>query len=141
MAKGLGTFKVTTDGQFDKLLEAAAKYGSGSGRIIDDVLWNEGAKLISDEITRLLPVSGRTWRGKKKTAKNAQPFTQENSSLAVTVKSKPAYHYLYFPDDGTNTKRHKGEQYFMQRGADNVTEEIIDRCVNRLIKEWESGLT
>lgn len=129
-----------SDKETSQLIDAMMQYGQESGKVVDDVLWNEGGKLISDEIMRLLPESGRkAWRGKKRAAKQAQPFTQENSSLSVTVKSKSAYNYLYFPDDGTNTKRHRGEQYFMQRGAENQTEEIIDRCVNRLINKWESG--
>lgn len=118
----------------ERLLNAMAECSRKCGPIIDDVLHNEGGKLINDEIMQILPVSGRKpWKGKKTAAKSAQPFKQDNGTLSVTVKTKNAYHYLYFPDDGTNTKRHAGEQYFMKRGAENSAEEIIDRCVQRLI--------
>lgn len=120
-----------------RLINAMTAYGRGAGNVVNDVLHNEAGKLIHDEIMRLLPVSNRTWTGKKKAAKHAEPFLQENGTLSVTIRTKPAYHYLYFPDDGTNTKRHKGEQYFMQRGGENKQAEIIDRCIARLTEEFE----
>lgn len=117
-------------------------YSGLAGREVDDVLHNEGGKLINDEIMRLLPASGRKWSGKKPAAKSTQPFTQLDGTLSVTIATKSAYNYLYFPDDGTNTKRHIGykgkPREFMMKGAENKTGEIIDRCINRLIQRWES---
>lgn len=123
--------------QHERLQRAMQEYGNQAGRTVDDVLHNEGGKLIQEEIMRLLPESGRTWKGKRTAAKRAQPFTQKNESLAVTIKTKSPYHYLYFPDDGSNTKRHRGEQQFMYRGAENQTNRIMDLCINRLIEKWE----
>lgn len=135
------TFRLDAE-QFDRLQQAISNYAGNAGRTIDDVLHNEGGKLISDAIMRLLPESGRKWRGKKAAAKRTQPFLQENGSLSVTIKTKPAYHYLYFPDDGTNTKRHIGykgrPREFMFKGADSRTEKIMDLCIQRLIDKWES---
>lgn len=121
--------------QTEKLISAMEEFGTGSGKVIDEVLHNEGGKYISDEIKGLLPESGRKWKGKKTAARRTQPFRQENNSLSVAVVSKTAYNYLYFPDDGTNTKRHRGQQYFMWRGAQNQTDRIIDLCVSRLIEK------
>lgn len=132
----MATFKLDTS-QHERLLRAMQEYGNQAGRTVDDVLHNEGGKLIQEEIMRLLPESGRTWKGKRTAAKRAQPFTQKNESLAVTIKTKSPYHYLYFPDDGSNTKRHRGEQQFMYRGAENQTNRIMDLCINRLIEKWE----
>jgi len=117
------------------------EYGDQAGRAVDEVLHNEGAALIKEEIMRLLPESGRDWKGKRTAARRTQPFTQTNESLAVTIRTKSAYHYLYFPDDGTNTKRHIGfkgkPREFMKTGAENQTSRIMDLCVNRLIEKWE----
>lgn len=128
--------------QFETLQRAIRQYSGNAERTVNDVLHNEGGKLINDEIMRLLPESGRTWNGKKKAAKQARPFSQKNENLAVTVRTVYAYHYLYFPDDGTNTKNHIGykgkPREFMYRGAENQTGAIIDRCINRLIERWES---
>lgn len=120
----------------EELSKAIREYEGYAGEAINDVLWNEGAPLIQEGIQRLLPESGRTWRGKKPAAKRAAPFTQENSTLAVTIKTKYAYHYLYFPDDGSTTRKHAGNQQFMYRGAEDKQEEIIDRCVKRLIDKF-----
>ncbi len=135
------TFKLDMQ-QFETLQRAIQQYSGDAERTVNDVLHNEGGKLINDEIMRLLPESGRTWNGKRKAAKQAKPFTQKNENLAVIVRTVSAYHYLYFPDDGTNTKNHIGyrrrPREFMYKGAENQTGAIIDRCINRLIREWES---
>lgn len=134
------TFRLDTQ-QFDTLQRAMQLYPSTAGREVDDVLHNEGGKLINDEIMRLLPESGRSWKGKRTAAKRAQPFTQVNDSLSVTVKTKSAYNYLYFPDDGTNTKNHIGyrgrPREFMYKGAENQTARIMELCIDRLIQKWE----
>ena len=128
--------------QVETLQRAIQQYSGDAERAINDVLHNEGGKLINDEIMRLLPESGRTWDGKRAAAKQSKPFTQKNENLAVTVRTVSAYHYLYFPDDGTNTKNHIGykgrPREFMYKGAENQTGKIIDRCIDRLIKKWES---
>lgn len=118
---------------FNRMEEAIKAYSGNAEEVINDVLWNEGGQLIRDEIVRLLPRSGRTWKGKKKAAKDTMPFSQFNDrSGEVLVKTKSAYGYLYFPNDGANTYRHEGGQDFMFRGAENQQEEIINRCITRL---------
>ncbi len=134
--------KFTLDAsQHERLLQAMQQYAGNAGRTVDEVLHNEGAKLIQEEIMRLLPESGRNWKGKRTAAKQAQPFTQKNESLSVTVRTKSAYHYLYFPDDGSNTRNHVGfkgkPREFMFKGAENQSSRIMDLCINRLIEKWE----
>ena len=125
----------------EALLRAMRVYGKGAPKVVDEVLHNEGGRLIKEEIMRLLPESGRTWKGKRTAAKHAQPLTQKNDSLAVTIKTKSPYHYLYFPDDGSSTIRHVGykgkSREFMYKGADNQSNRIMDLCINRLIEKWE----
>jgi len=51
-------------------LEAAMKDFLGDTETtINDVLHNEGGQLIHDEIKRLMPMSGKRWKGKKPPAK------------------------------------------------------------------------
>ena len=121
--------------QFDRLQEAMVRYEGTAGQVIDGVLHNEGATLIKDAIMQLLPASNREWKGKKTAASKTQPFIHGKGRLSVTVKTKSAYQYLYFPDDGTTTLNHVGNQQFMQRGAENVTERIVDLCITRLMNE------
>lgn len=137
----MATFKLDAK-QYDALMRAMQLYGNQAGQTVDDVLHNEGGRLIQEEIMFLLPQSHRKpWVGKKIAAKRAQPFTQKNESLAVTIKTKSGYHYLYFPDDGSNTKNHIGykgkPREFMKKGAEYQTSRIMELCINRLIEKWE----
>jgi predicted small lipoprotein YifL len=63
-------------------------------------------------------------------------FTQSNGPLSVTIAARGRYGYLYFPDDGTNTKRHAGNQQFMMRGAENATAQIVDLCIGKLTENF-----
>lgn len=125
--------------QIKRLQQAIENYAGQAGRTIDDVLHNEGGRLINDEIMRLLPASRRNWRGKRPAAKSTQPFRQYDGKLSVTIATKTKYNYLYFPDDGTDTVSHVGykgkPREFMLRGAENQTAKIMDLCVNRLIEK------
>ena len=123
--------------ELDQLQEVMNEYGTGAGQIIDGVLHGEGADLIKDNIARILPVSGRKWKGKGASASAAMPgkFVQDNGTLSVTIAARGKYHYLYFPDDGSNTKRHAGNQQFMRRGAEDASERIIEMCIGKLIEQ------
>lgn len=101
---------------------------------VNSVLWTSGAEEIKNRITNILPVSGRTWQGKAKAAKVAKPFTQKNSNLQVEILTRAKYNYLYFPDDGSNTKHHRGNQQFMFKGAQNAQEQIVDTILNKLTR-------
>lgn len=122
--------------EFDRLTERIKEYQGDAENAINEVLWGEGAQLINAAIMELLPSSGRNWRGKPTAAKNAAPFTQENDNLSVTIRTKGTYNYLYFPDDGSRTIKHEGNQQFMFRGAENEQERIIDLCIAKLTNEF-----
>lgn len=119
----------------DKLEEAILQSREKAGPVIDSVLHSEGAELIKESIAGLLPSSGRSWRGKGAPASAVMPgkFSQDNGNLSVTIAARGKYHYLYFPDDGSNTKRHAGNQQFMMRGAENASDRIVEMCVGKLL--------
>lgn len=122
--------------ELDGLRQKMDEYGEGAARQINDVLHGEGAKEINDQIMRLLPSSGRHWKGKKASASSAQPFTQDDGMLSVTIRTVSAYNYLYFPDDGSNTKKHAGNQQFMLSGAENASNRIMELCIGQLTEEF-----
>ena len=124
--------------EFDRLQEAIDQYAGRAGVLIDDVLHGEGAELIKQRIAPLLPVSGRRWAGKGAPASAVMPgkFSQDNGTLSVTIAARGKYHYLYFPDDGSNTKRHAGNQQFMMRGAEDASGDVIDRCIGKLTESF-----
>jgi hypothetical protein len=106
---------------------------------INEILHTEGSQLIQDAIRNLIPVSGRDWNGKKPAAKSAKSLTDMKGNLFVEVKTTKNYQYLYFPDDGTNTRKHAGNQQFFLKGAEAQQEAIIDLCVNKLINSFENN--
>lgn len=115
------------------------KQAQDSEEIINEALHGYGAEEIEKGIQELLPHSKRQWKGKKAAASATQPFTQENGNLSVTVKTKNDYHYLYFPDDGTNTRNHAGNQQFMLRGAEKKSAGITKNIAEKLVNQIEGG--
>ena len=134
--------------EVEEMAQRLTEAGKNAETVINEVLHTEGGPLIESGINPLIPSSGRRWRGKKKAARESRKkfiqedaFNSRNSNLAVTIRTTKNYHYLYFPDDGTNTQHHVGyrgiPREFMRKGAENKTQEIIDACVGSLIHELE----
>ena len=123
--------------EIDSLSSAMEQYGTGALREINDVLHGEGGEKIKQAIQLLIPASGRTWKGKKAPASVADALQQvNNEQLAVTIKSRTAYNYLYFPDDGSNTLHHAGGQHFFQSGAEDSADRIVEMCVSKLLENF-----
>ena len=109
-------------------------------KIVTNTLHNEGANEMIEGIRVLLPQSRRKWKTKKPAAKMSKVSIKkrkppETENLKVTVGTTYNYHYLYFPDDGTNTKVHAGRQNFMEKGAESKQGKIIDICTKKLIEK------
>ena len=123
--------------EIDSLTTAMQQYGEGALREINDVLHGEGGEKIKEAIQLLIPASGRTWKGKKAPASVANSLQQvNNEQLAVTIKSRSAYNYLYFPDDGSNTVRHAGNQQFFYKGAEQSAAEVVELCLGKLTEDF-----
>lgn len=116
----------------DRLLKTMEQYPEKAEETINDVLHNEIGDLAQTEIKRLMPVSNKRWRGKAPAAKTSNSLRNIHGNLSETVTTSKQHQYLYFADDGTNTRRHIGNQRFFERGGENVQGEIIDRCINKL---------
>ena len=115
-----------------QLEKAMIDFQGDTEKTINDVLHNEGSQLIQDAVRRLIPESKKKWKGKKAAAADGKSLTDVKENLSVTVKTTKPYQYLYFPDDGTNTRRHVGNQQFFQKGGESQIEEITNRCITRL---------
>lgn len=123
--------------EFDRLQRTMKNFPGSAEKSINDVLHNDANPLIKDAVQRLTPVSDK----KKGThAKFAQSLTDEKGNLFITVKTTKKYQYLYFPDDGTNTRRHAGNQQFFLRGGESQQDEIVDRCINKLVNNFEQAI-
>lgn len=117
---------------FDELQQAMINYQGDTEEAINEILHEKAGPMIEESIKRLIPISGRSWRGKKKAAKTAKSLKSINSNVAVTVTTTSNYQYLYFPNDGSSTRNHVGNKQFFARGGEMVTDEIINLCITRL---------
>lgn len=120
--------------EVDRLIDAMKNFPYDTEAVINEVLHTEGAELLQESIKRLMPESGRTWKGKKKGAKKSKSLRNSYDNLSITVTTTKSYQYLYFPDDGSSTENHYGDQQFFYRGGEAVQDDIIDRCINRLTR-------
>ncbi len=127
-------WKIDT-GKTDQLITDIQRTGARAEQIISGVMQSYAGNRIIEKITPILPESGRKWKGKRKAARQAQPLRTENKDLSVIVRSKSPYHYLYFPDDGSNTVHHHGDQRFMYRGAEAAVPDIIEQCITEITEE------
>lgn len=126
--------------EVERLFNAVQNFPGNAEKAINDVFHNDAPPLVSEEIKRLMPTSGKRWKGKPAPAKTAKSLTEDTEpNLAFIVKTTGKYHYLYFPDDGTNTRRHVGNQQFFKKGGENKQTEIVDRCIERLVTDFEKS--
>lgn len=125
-------------GGFEALQNRIKNFQGDAESVINEVLETEAVPLLQEEIKRLMPLSGRNWKGKSKAAKLSKSLTYTKSNLAVTILSTKKYSYLYYPDDGSTTRRHAGNQHFFRRAGEAKTNEIVDRCINRLVNNFEN---
>lgn len=117
----------------DKLQQAMRDYQGDTENAINDVLHNYAGDRAQVDIYRLMPVSQKRIG---KHAKHSKALQNVLGNLSVTVTTAGKFGYLYFPDDGTNTRRHVGNQRFFERGGEAAMNDIIERCVTRLTNEF-----
>ena len=117
---------------------AAQQYPAHAEEAINSVLHGEAGPVIYRSINPLIHPSGRTFKGHSVSATAAHwPEYRTGENLAVTVAANGTYRYLYFPDDGSNTKRHAGDQQFFRRGAEAVIPQLVERCVEAITSAWD----
>ena len=137
--RGVVTFD-TSD--VERIADILTKYLTAIEPTIHEYLADHGLETIGPAITRLLPASSRLWDGKRtgaKAAGYASVFQGDLGLGSITVRTQPAYYYLYFPDDGGNTQRHRGNQRFMLHGAEAAAPQLIEGICSRLISKFEEG--
>lgn len=129
-------FNIETD-DFERLLSAMEEYGDGALEALNEVIHSSGAD-IYEAIDPLIHSSGRTFKGHSSGAKGSHWQRYDtDEDLVITVGTTGSRHYLYFPDDGSNTKRHYGDQQFMRRGAEAAAPLIIEKGMEALIAKFE----
>lgn len=123
--------------QIEQLQKAMQQYQGNTENAINDVLHNYAGDRAQKEIYMLMP---RSHKKKGKHAKDAKSLSNITGNLSVTITAKGKWHYLYFPDDGTNTRRHVGNQRFFERGGKRAEDDIVNRCIAQLVNDFEKGV-
>ena len=131
-----GVLQIDTS-EFERLQKAMQDFQGNTEEAINDVLHNYAGDRAQEDIYRLMPVSDKK-RGKH--AKHSKSLSNVKKNLSVTVTARGKWSYLYFPDDGTNTRRHVGNQRFFERGGDAAKNDIAERCILRLKNNFEKGV-
>ena len=119
--------------EFDRMTEAVKSFPGDAEQVINDTLHGYGADLISERIKRFMP---RSDKKKGAHAVDGNSLRHTDTNLATTVRAAKKHQYLYFPDDGTNTRRHVGNQQFFRRGAEDASGEIVDTIVEKLTEKF-----
>ena len=125
--------------ELEKIERAIRTFPGNAEKAINDVLHNEGSVLIQEAIRPLIPESRKSWKGKKAPARIGNSLRSTNENLTVWIRTTKSYQYLYFPNDGSSTQRHVGNQQFFFKGAESVRGAIVERCIGRLIQSFDKG--
>lgn len=135
----MGVFKI--EGlELDNLEKAMKDYQGNTEDAINDVLHNKAGDLIQEGVRKLIPSSKRKWKGKKGPAKTSKSLRNKNENLAVTVTTTSNYQYLYFPDDGSSTTNHAGNQQFFYKGGISKQSDVIELCISKLVDDFENSI-
>lgn len=121
--------------EVERLQQVLEEYKGDAEKAINDVLHNEAGDMAQEAIYRLMPRSNKS---KGRHAKDSKSLRNVFGNLSVTVTTAKKFQYLYFPDDGSSTRRHAGNQRFFERGGNAVADDIVERCITKLIKNFES---
>lgn len=120
--------------KWEEFEEALKDYGGEVEVKINGYLHGKGYDTFERAIRNAIPVSGRSWKGKKSSAKSSNSIRDKepSSNLSVTISTKKPFHYLYFPDDGSTTQHHFGNQQFFEKGVEQQTNHAIEDMVELL---------
>ena len=113
----------------DSVLDAIEAFSGNVENTINDYFEKKGAVQVNRSIVNLIPVSRAK---KKKHAKSSNPLTNKIFNLGFTVKSKPAFNYLFFPDQGEGTSDGNDPLNFMENGLNAEYDNIIDGILKSL---------
>lgn len=131
------SFNFNQTDNFDELQKAIEQYRDVAEKSIGEVLQGEGAEEIIAGIKVRIHPSRRKWKKKKKAssiAKSLKVDKKKSTELSVVINTTADYGYLYYPDDGTNTKHHVGNQQFMLKGAEDKSQTVLQMCIDNIFE-------
>ncbi len=119
-------------GEWEALEEAMKAYEGDVEKKVNGYLHGKGYEAFEKAIRNAMPQSDR--KGKTRHAKTSKSIQDKypSANLTLTIASKKPFGYLYFPNDGSNTKHHYGNQQFFERGVEQKTNQVIEDMVELL---------
>ena len=108
-------------------------YPDEANEVVNDVLRKEAPYIFERKIKAFMPVSDKE---KGTHAKHSKSIKSVNDILEVKMRTEREYGYLYFPDDGSTTVKHRGNKQFFFRGVSSEADTVSMIILNRLIKKF-----
>lgn len=109
----------------ERLIKAMEKVPEKAERLANQLLKTYGVPTLIKSIVGFIPISNRD----KKHAKNSQPLKHELINLGFTVKAKPRFRYLVFPDQGIGRSNPIAQEFFvkgLESSSDQITNKVIE---------------
>lgn len=125
-----------------RLHDRIRQFPSRAEKAVNKAMHSEGIKVVTEEMTNLIPVSKR----KKKHAKDSRWYKHETGNLEFVVKSrggaankKGSFGYLVFPDEGRGTKNPVAQD-FSGRSLQKSIPKVLQKIHGALDQLIEEGL-
>ena len=112
----------------EKVQQAIENYGDKAEDTINKYIHGKGKDKLIKSIENCMPVSDRN----KKHAKFSNPLSNKNFNLGVRITTKSKFNYLIFPMDAIGTSKGKNENPFMEKGVENVKDNVINEILDAL---------
>jgi len=123
--------------QMERLEQNIQKLPNKAEKVLNETLKVKVAPILEPSIIGLMPVSDR----KKKHAKMFKSLSKDTKeNLTLTLKPKPKFRYLVFPDLGVGTSIKNAPKRFMERGVEQKTNLSIKELNKALIEEINQTL-
>lgn len=115
-----------------------SQFGAKTERSINDVLHDKAGPVIADKIDGLMPSSGRRFSGHRSGAKGSPwPVYDRSKNLTIVVSPRASRRYLYFPEDGSSTVNHFGNQQFFRKGNEAAALDVVGMLLERMEKDFK----
>lgn len=115
-----------------------SQFGQVCERGINDVLHDKAGPVIADKIDGLMPSSGRRFSGHRSGAKGSPwPVYDRSKNLTIVVSPRASRRYLYFPEDGSSTVNHFGNQQFFRKGNEAAALDVVGMLLERMEKDFK----
>ncbi|QDZ76673.1 hypothetical protein [Bacillus cereus] len=123
--------------QFEAYQRNIERLPNVAEKVINEGLKKKVSPIMVNSILGLIPISDRK-KLHAKLSKSIQGTLKEN--LTLTLKPKPKFAYLVFPDLGVGKSKGNKPEDFMAHGVDRETNKSVEELNKALIEEINKTL-